>query len=323
MYEIQNKIRKVTKDDKSLPMFSYSKLDTYKQCPYRYKMKYVDGKTTDDTTLALELGSLCHYVLEQKGRMLYDNGQGDYEKLHYILQHGTTETDEKTKECLLGINELKKKYYETWYTPDNASDMTYEDKMSIFNDVLKNEMSEGEWLPTYFEYPFIFVYNNRIIIKGFIDRIDINSRGEYRTVDYKTSKKVYDSSKLSTSMQFGIYALAILSDFGTLPVESIYRFILIDAVQHALTKGWEGRLARALDKLIDAIEADEMSKTFVPKPTPLCYWCNYCSQNPQAKEYKRECQYYSLWTPMNKTYEVNAKWAPNVQPTANKRKLIF
>ena len=323
MYKIQNKIRKVTKDDKYLPTFSFSKLETYKHCPYQYKMKYVDGKYTHDTTLALELGSLCHYVLEQKGQMLCDSAPVDYETLHYILQHGTTETDEKTRNCLLGTEVLKKKYYETWYAPDDASGMTYEDKMSIFNDVLKNEMSDGEWLPTYFEYPFSFVYDNRIIIKGFIDRIDMNSRGEYRTVDYKTSKKVYDNSKLSTSMQFGIYALAILSNFGTLPVESIYRFILIDAVQHALTKGWEGRLARALDKLIDAIEADEMSNTFVPKPTPLCYWCNYCSQNPQAKEYKRECQYYSLWTPMDKTYEVNAKWAPNAQPTANKRKLIF
>ena len=36
--------------------------------------------------------------------------------------------------------------------------------------------------------------HNRVIIKGFIDRIDIKD-GEYRTVDYKTSKKTKPITK--------------------------------------------------------------------------------------------------------------------------------
>jgi len=34
----------------------------------------------------------------------------------------------------------------------------------------------------------------KLFLKGFIDRIDVKD-GQYRTVDYKTSKKIYDQSK--------------------------------------------------------------------------------------------------------------------------------
>lgn len=320
---LQGKIRKPIESDKALPEFSYSKLDTYKHCPYQYQIKYIDGKYSHDTTLPLELGSLCHYVLEQKGKMLRDSDRVDYDSLYDILQNGTTQTDEKTRKALLGTTQLKKKYYDTWYVPDNASGKTYEDKLAIFKDVVKTEMENSEWTPVYFEYPFKFVYDNRIIISGFIDRIDVNNKGEYRTIDYKTSKKVYNKSELPTSMQFGIYALAILSEFNTLPVKSVYRFILIDDVQQALTDGWESRLTKALDSLLDSIDRDTAKDVFAPKPTPLCYWCNYCAKNPLAREYKHDCPYYSLWTPTRKTFEVNSKWNANKPIAAKKRKLIF
>lgn len=76
---------------------------------------------------------------------------------------------------------------------------------------------------------------------GFIDRIDTkkNSDGSlaYRVVDYKTSKaKIYEKS-MPTAMQMFIYGYAVLNEFDVLPEEYLYRFILIDEYQSALTKG--------------------------------------------------------------------------------------
>lgn len=335
-------VRPVTEEDrKKLPVFSYSKMEVYKNCPYQYNLKYNQKKFTDDTSIALELGSLLHYILEQKGKMLTRNTGSlfeqpfvNYEWLGELMFNGVTETDEKTKEHLLGINALKKKYFETWYEKDNASGMTYEDKMQVFDKVLHNEMEwsyENEfWRPYLFEYEFEFVWHDRAIIKGFIDRIDKKDE-EYQTIDYKTSKKVYDSSKLATSLQFGIYALAILNDFGVLPSQSKYRFILLDETQSALTKGWEKRLIKALDSIFDKIDADNASGIWVPKPTPLCYYCNFCKNNPSAHEYNTECEYYSLWRPDNKTFECNRKWnalktsqnSTKLNTNDIKRKLIF
>lgn len=323
MQELLNRIRPVTDDDKNLPVFSYSKMEVFKNCPLQYRYKYIEKKYSQDTSIALELGSLCHYVLEQKGKMIVSGETVDYEKLNDILMNGVTETDEKTKEELLGVNQLKRKYFEVWHEADNASGASYDEKIKLFDKVLHDEMEETDWKPTYFEKPFEFVWDNKVILKGFIDRIDTKD-GQYRTVDYKTSKKVYEQSKLATSLQFGVYALAILNEFGVLPTESEYRFILIDDKQYALTKGWENRLIKAMDKVFGDIEASEKKSVFVPKPSPLCHWCNFCQTNPEATIYRNECEYFSKWTPTQKTFEVNKKWnaLENIN-TAPKRKLVF
>ena len=323
MQELLNRIRPVTDDDKNLPVFSYSKMEVFKNCPLQYRYKYIEKKYTQDTSIALELGSLCHYVLEQKGKMIVSGETVDYEKLNDILMNGVTETDEKTKEELLGVNQLKRKYFEVWHEADNASGASYDEKIKLFDKVLHEEMEDTDWKPTYFEKPFEFVWDNKVILKGFIDRIDTKD-GQYRTVDYKTSKKVYEQSKLATSLQCGVYALAILNEFGVLPIESEYRFILIDDKQYALTKGWENRLIKAMDKVFGDIEASEKKSVFVPKPSPLCHWCNFCQTNPEATIYRNECEYFSKWTPTQKTFEVNKKWnaLENIN-TAPKRKLVF
>lgn len=323
MQELLNRIRPVMEKDRELPVFSYSKLEVFKNCPLQYRYKYIEKKYSQDTSIALELGSLCHYVLEQKGRMVAAKQNVDYDKLNSILFDGVSETDEKTKEELLGVGQLKRKYFEVWHEADNASGASYDEKIKLFVQVLHDEMEDTEWKPTYFERPFEFVWDNKVILKGFIDRIDVKD-GQYRTVDYKTSKKAYEQSKLATSLQFGIYALAILNEFGVLPIESIYRFILIDDEQYALTKGWEKRLIKALDKVFGDIEASENKKVFVPKPSPLCHWCNFCQTNPEATIYRNECEYFFKWTPSQKTFEVNKKWnALENMNTTTKRKLVF
>ena len=327
MEELLKRIRPVTEEDrKNLPVFSYSKLEVFKNCPLQYRYKYIEKKYSQDTSIALELGSLCHYVLERKGHMIVNGEVIDYELLNDLLVNGVKETDEKTKEELIGVAQLKRKYFEVWYEADNASGTSYDEKMKLFDKVLHEEMEESEWKPTYFEMPFEFVWDNKVIIKGFIDRIDTKDteKGEtqYRTVDYKTSKKVYEQSKLATSLQFGVYAL---NKFGVLPVESEYRFILIDDKQFALTKGWENRLIKALDKVFGDIEASEKKEVFVPKPSPLCHWCNFCQTNPEATIYRNECEYFSKWTPNQKTFEVNKKWnaLENMTKATPKRKLVF
>ena len=190
MQELLNRIRPVTEKDRELPVFSYSKLEVFKNCPLQYEYKYIEKKYSQDTSIALELGSLCHYVLEQKGRMIATKQNVDYDKLNSILFDGVSETDEKTKEELLGVSQLKRKYFEVWHEADNASGASYDDKIKLFDQVLHKEMEDTEWEPTYFERPFEFVWHNKVILKGFIDRIDVKD-GQYRTVDYKTSKKVY------------------------------------------------------------------------------------------------------------------------------------
>ena len=315
--------------DKNLPVFSHSKIEQFLNCPYAYNLKYNEDKRSDDTTLALELGSLLHKILEIKGYWIKKGLDIDFNKLYNVIESGYEGQDEKTSEKLRGIKALKRSYFEDWYTKDNASGMTYEDKIKLFKStVLQNEMTNTKWKPTYFELPFEFVWNNRCIIHGFIDRVDIKD-GEFKVVDYKTSKKLFDDAKVKTSQQFGIYACAILNMFGKLPIEYEYDFILLNQKQQAMSKGWEKRFIKKLEKALDAIDQCNESKMFNPKPCPLCYYCNYCKNNPNAKEFQDECVYYSLWTPTNKAFGVNKEFnildfkTDKNKLNNNKRKIFF
>lgn len=307
MEEIFNKVRLfVPEKDNDLPVFSYSKLDVFKKCPMKYKYKYVEGLRDDSSTLALELGTLCHYVLEQKGRMLKSSSSGvDYTQLNLILEEGfipsiiESNGVEKAKSVqpILGLNQLKKKYFNDYYTPDKFN-VTYDTKMQLFKDIVKKEMQDNtEWMPLDFEVPFDIVYDERIHIMGYIDRIDINQDGDYRTIDYKTSKSTYLDKDTVTSMQFGIYAMAIYAMFKRVPIESMYRFILIDKQQLALTKGWEKRLDKSLTGLLDNIDEGHKTNCWLSSPCPLCYWCEYSGTNPNATIYKGHCLDCSEWTP--------------------------
>ena len=79
-----------------------------------------------------------------------------------------------------------------------------------------------------------------------------------------------------------------------------------------------------MDKVFGDIEASEKKSVFVPKPSPLCHWCNFCQTNPEATIYRNECEYFFLLFLTQKTFEVNKKWnaLENIN-TAPKRKLVF
>ena len=44
--------------------FSYSKVDTYSQCGFRYKLRYVDKHFVSSDSLATELGTAIHETEE-------------------------------------------------------------------------------------------------------------------------------------------------------------------------------------------------------------------------------------------------------------------
>ena len=320
----KGKVRGVTETDrKMLPRMSYSGLEVFKNCPYQFNLKYGEKKYTKETTLALELGSLCHLILELKCNYIKVGKPVDYDYLHFILKYGSIDTNEKTKEHILGVDELKRKYFEEWYTPDNASGMTYAEMMEVFEKVINDEMNDiSIWHPIYAELPFEFVYKDRVIFNGFIDRVDINVYGSFRVCDYKTSKSCFLANKVVTSLQFGIYAMAIYQLLGQIPVSFLYRFILIDEDQNAMTTGWEKRLEKTLDNALDKMDKNKKSGIWLPKPSALCWYCPYNCNNPKNKEFAKECEYYSLWSPSNRVWSVNKKY--NALTQNNKtRRLIF
>lgn len=334
---LKDYVRPVTEEDKKkLPTYSHSKLEVYENCPYRYSLQYEQGKRSNETTLALELGTVCHRIYEIASQMwrqeTINYNEINYDDLKFLLEYG--DTDEK----ISGIKDLSKKYFEEWYEPDSEGH-TYSWKMGQFDKGL-HEYIEGfnynGWHPFKEEYDFEFVFNNRAIIHGFIDAILINAEGDLKCIDFKTSKKIFPDNKIPTSQQFSIYCMGMLNDFGKLPVQCDYKFILLNQEQNALTTGFAKRIVKKLNTVLDSIDKNSESGVYISSPTPLCWYCPYNKNNPKNKDFKNECEYYSLWSPTDKRWDVNKhfnaldltnnKQVNNIEDNSKEkkqRKLIF
>lgn len=314
------------KNFEELEKASYSKLSTFEQCPRRFMYKYEQKKRSATTSLALEIGTISHYGKELVGLALIRGEKPDCEAIKQVVMNGYDEYIEKIVDengepvnelgdgCqsmtetvhVPGVIELKEKYFFEWYEKDNKSGMDYDEKLAIYFKNLDNFAHDTEWTPIACEPEFDFDFNGLFRLYGFIDRVDMNSAGDLRVVDYKSSKKVFDDKDIKTPLQMFVYTLAIEHMYGKTPVEHLYDFMFIDQVQSACSKGYYSRGMKKLLKLWEEICACRESGVYVPKATPLCHWCDYCRTNPNATDdFKDECMYFSLWTPNNRTFEKN------------------
>ena len=294
---------------KELERISFSKLSTFEQCPRKFLFKYEQKKRSDTTSLALEIGTISHYGMELIGQALIDGRKPDYEHIKKVVMDGYDEKHENVTVHIPGVTELKEKYFFEWVEPDNKSGMNYDEKLKIYFDNLHKLEQDNVWRPVAVEPEFDFPYEGLFRLYGFIDRIDVNSAGDYRVVDYKSSKKLFDDKDIKTPMQMYFYTLAVEQMYGKVPIEHLYDFIFLGQTQNSCSKGYQVRGQKKLMKLWEALKECRESGIWKPMPSPLCHWCDYCKTNPNASDdYKQECTYFSLWSPHNKTFEKNKEF---------------
>lgn len=300
---IKSNLKKILNKLPIKNVLSYSRIDTLK-CPMQYKLKYIDGNYPNIKTLALELGSLCHKANELKYR------GNNLDKIWNAVEKGIVDGKEK----LNGISKLKEDYAFEFEEVNEKSGLTYTDKLNNFKHYFYTSKLEDDWEVIGTEVEFYILFNNKAIIKGFMDRVDRNIQtGDIRVIDYKTNNKPFDKKDLATPLQMYIYSLACYELYGRYPIECIYDLIFLNQTQIGGTKGYLKRGENKLNKLLDEIiyYNDIGNDKMPPKPTPLCYWCNYCENNPSAEDERFHlCEYYSLWTPTEKTFKVNKEWNP-------------
>lgn len=278
--------------------YSYSKMETYEGCPFKYKLKYVDKNYFNSSSIATEIGTAVHSCEEDIANAIKDKQPINYNQIKNKL--------------ILKVEELKYKYPSDFWTLDK-SNRTYQDKIDYYLEIgiyrLENLMKAH---PSYeilgAEKEFSFEYNNEVIFSGYIDRvIKDNETGNIIVQDIKTWAEPKDQKDLVTPLQFVVYTLAAKELYGVdcSQVECSYDLPFCDKVQKAGTKGFVERGKTKLNKLFDKIKAAD----FTPKPTPFCAWCEFSRTNPNApKEGRHMCPYHLMWTRDNKTFAKEFEW---------------
>ena len=293
-------------ENEFITKYSYSKLSTYKDCPYKFKLIYIDVKFINTPSIDTSFGTLVHYTEECIANDLKNGLKIDYDK--YINQF--IEINDE-KEGLFGVKKLKEMFPDDFYKEDKSG-MKYSDKCALYvNESIYRLESYLKANPNLeivgIEQSFNVIYKN-YAFHGFIDRVFKDKvTNKIIIEDIKTYSKEVEKKNLTTPLQFVFYTLAAeeLYNVSENDISCAYDLPVCLLKQEAGTKGYLTRGLKKIDELLNLIETNQ----FKPNPTPLCHWCTFCpTYDNQPEEAKGYCPYYSKWTPDNKTFEVEYMW---------------
>ena len=281
--------------------FSYSKLDCYESCGWKYKLTYIDKHQIYQKAIATDFGTLVHSTEEQIAKDIIANDNEPVFLMNY---------NKYIDMFAEGVYKIKERYPNHFYEKDK-NNLNYADKANAYIEKgvyrLRDYLSNNRNLRIKgIEQHFNLEYNN-YIFTGFIDRVfeDINT-GEILIEDIKTYSAPLTEDKLKTPLQFVIYTLAAKELYQTDNISCAYEIILCDCKQKAGSKGYITRGIKKLNSLFTEIE----NQNYTPKPSPLCYWCPFSKTTPdQLEEAKNLCPYYCNWTKEDKkNFSVNYEW---------------
>lgn len=277
--------------------FSFSKIDTYNQCGFKYKLVYVDRHYMKFDSVATEFGTLIHATEEAIGKTLKAGLPVDYITLKNNI--------------IRAQYELQYKYQKPW-TELDKSERTYSQKVYEYLTTgiyrLESFMRANPNLELVgLEQKFETMYKGHNF-KGVIDRVlRDKTTGKYIIQDIKTYPQPVEKAKLKVPLQFVIYTLAAkeLYNCEESQISCQYDLPLCNQAQDAGEFGYMEKGLKELDNFFLMLE----EKKFEPNPTPLCHWCQFCITNPdQPVEGKNLCPYHSLWTKENKNSEPAMPW---------------
>jgi ATP-dependent helicase/DNAse subunit B len=208
--------------------WSPSRLETYGGCPYRFYVQSVIGlELKEHPELGidpLQLGLMLHEVLE----IAYARATepGDVEQVRKLM-------DQVIGEVFLEAPEIY------GFRPTHLWGVEQTQLAEALRETINNlEALQSGWIPLAFEQPFglqgapileLQVDDEKIKVRGFIDRVDRNDAGELRVIDYKTGSQHQGSRDLveGRRLQLPIYALAAENALGLgVPKEGFYWAIL-------------------------------------------------------------------------------------------------
>ncbi len=252
---------------------SYSALETFGQCPQKYKFEYIDKIRVPKGKEAV-FGTAMHGAL----KFLFSRDPL-YPTLEETLSHfrktllesPAVPDDEKERFCVSGEKMLTDFYKKNPPWKFNTIDLESRFAVSI-TDRLTQESHE---------------------LVGNIDRIDKLEDNSYEIVDYKTSRRLPSQDSVDANTQLAVYQLGIHKKWPHIkPAEVALSLYFLRSGEKLSTNRSGEDLKNVEERVLSTIHTIEQKTTegdFPPKPTILCDWCGYKPMCPAWRHlYRRE-----------------------------------
>lgn len=121
-----------------------------------------------------------------------------------------------------------------------------------------------------------------LVLRGYVDRLDIAASGELRVVDYKTGRSPREAFEAKALFQMKFYALVIWRMRGVVP--RMLQLIYLgngEVLRYSPDERDLLATERKVEALWAAIGRAQLSGDFRPRKSALCGWCAHQSLCPE------------------------------------------
>ncbi len=244
-----------------MTVYSHSKLSTYEQCMYKYKLKYLDKVPSPiEKSIEAHLGICIHESLE----WLYKNVlKGKVPTLDELIEKYSSSWKEKDSKEIVIVKSLTKQDY---FNKGIKFLIDYYLKHKPFSDGTL-ELEKRVWITLEKNFP------HKII--GYIDRIAYNKeKNEYEIHDYKTANTLPDREKFEKDRQLALYSIAIKQMYNhEKPILLTWHYLNYNL--SITSKRTNEQLEKLKKEIMDLINKIENTKEFPYTKSVLCDWCEY------------------------------------------------
>ena len=248
--------------------YSHSRVTTFENCPYQYKLRYIDKKKPEiPTTIEMFMGDMVHQALE------------DLYKRKKFKQR-------------IAKSSLIKFYRDLWKKNYSYDILIVKESLDAEN---YRKMGE-KFLSDYFERmkPFEQITilgletQDRMTLKDGnqwhvrIDKLGCDNKGNYYVCDYKTNSRMKDQEEADEDRQLAMYSIWVKDKFkDAKSVKLIWHMLAFN--KDAISERTDKQLERLQDEVIERIKEIENAEKFPTNVTALCDYCGFRKECPSFK----------------------------------------
>lgn len=244
--------------------FSHSSASTFKQCPRRWKHKYID-KLPDPTGEAALVGQFAHDVLEQLCKE--ESALRTEAKAKEIAASIWPKVAERKDFKNLNLNSEEQRAFR-WKAWNAITGLwTLEDPSTVSVEATEQRVSTS-----LSGVPFF----------GIIDRLDRDGDGLV-VVDYKTGKlPKYGNDNFN---QVLLYAAAVASKTGEQPTKARLLYLGKETMETEVSVDLVNKVVGDLSDTWSQLKSNLDNDEFEPVTTPLCGWCSFVVKCPAGTKF--------------------------------------